>query len=55
VRFSVVIPTFGRLALLEETLESLYACEPPPDEILVVDGDPKLSTEEVARRSACSA
>jgi GT2 family glycosyltransferase len=48
VRFSVVIPTFGRPALLKETLEALYACEPSPDEILVVDGHPELQAEEVA-------
>src|SRR5215207_9757630 len=50
VRFSVVIPTFERQALLEETLESLYACEPPPDEILVVDGHPELQAKEIAAR-----
>ena len=42
-----MIPTFGRLALLKEMLETLYACEPPPDEILVVDGHPELLAEEV--------
>ena len=52
MRFSVVIPTFGRPALLEETLETLYACQPPPNEILLVDGHPELLAEEVAARFA---
>jgi GT2 family glycosyltransferase len=52
VRFSVVIPTFGRRTLLEETLGTLYACEPPPDEILIVDGHPQKSAKEVAIRFA---
>ena len=52
MRFSVVIPTFGRPALLEETLESLYACDPLPDEILVVDGHPGLQAREVVARFA---
>jgi GT2 family glycosyltransferase len=36
--FSVVIPTLGRPDLLRETLESLAACDPVPDEVIVVDG-----------------
>jgi GT2 family glycosyltransferase len=52
VRFSVVIPTFGRRTLLEDTLGTLYACEPPPDEILIVDGHPQKSAKEVAIRFA---
>ena len=47
-----MIPTFGRPALLEETLESFFACKPPPDEILVVDGHPKRLAEEVVARFA---
>jgi glycosyltransferase involved in cell wall biosynthesis len=39
VQFSVVIPTLGRSSsLLRDALESLAACQPPPDEIVVVDG-----------------
>jgi GT2 family glycosyltransferase len=34
---SVVIPTIGRPALLRECLASIAACDPRPDEILVVD------------------
>jgi glycosyltransferase involved in cell wall biosynthesis len=37
--FSVVIPTLGRPGPLRETLESVLGCEPPPDEVLVVDAD----------------
>ena len=40
MRFSVVIPTLRRPGPLRETLESLLACEPPADEVIVVDGDP---------------
>jgi glucosyl-dolichyl phosphate glucuronosyltransferase len=40
VRFSVVIPTLGRPGPLEETLASVLACEPPPDEVIVVDAEP---------------
>jgi glycosyltransferase involved in cell wall biosynthesis len=40
VRFSVVIPTLGRPGPLDETLRSVLACEPPPDEVIVVDADP---------------
>ena len=36
--FSVVIPTLGRSDALKETLESVLACDPPPTEVLVVDG-----------------
>lgn len=50
MRFSVVIPTFGRPELLEDTLDALYACEPPPEEILVVDGHPELQAQQVAAR-----
>lgn len=40
MRFSVVIPTLRRPEILRGTLESLLACDPPPNEILVVDADP---------------
>ena len=39
VRFSVVIPTKGRLAPLRKTLESLREADPLPDEVLVIDAD----------------
>lgn len=39
VRFSVIIPTLGRTERLGKTLASLLSCEPPPDEVIIVDGD----------------
>jgi GT2 family glycosyltransferase len=36
-RLSVVIPTIGRVDLLRQCLDSLAQCEPPPDEVVVVD------------------
>lgn len=38
-RFSVVIPTLGRSDALEETLRALARCDPPPEELIVVDGE----------------
>src|SRR5262249_14280565 len=38
---SVVIPTFGREAVLAEALASIAACEPLPSEVFVVDIDPE--------------
>ncbi|MEJ2151110.1 MAG: glycosyltransferase family A protein, partial [Chloroflexota bacterium] len=37
MRLSVVIPTRNRPADLRDLLESLQACVPPPDEIVVAD------------------
>ena len=34
---TVVVPTIGRLDLLRACLTSILACEPPPDEVVVVD------------------
>ena len=48
MRFSVVIPTLGRPGPLRETLESVLACEPPPDEVIVVDADPAASAAAAA-------
>jgi GT2 family glycosyltransferase len=54
---SVVIPTLGRAEILRDTLDSLLACDPPPAEILVVDGDPDGSAAPVVaaadNRSGC--
>jgi GT2 family glycosyltransferase len=47
MRFSVVIPTRGRPELLRETLESIARCNPAPEEVLVVDGDPARSAERI--------
>jgi GT2 family glycosyltransferase len=51
-RFSVVIATRGRPAVLRETLDSIARCDPPPHEAIVVDGDPARSAEPVARAAA---
>jgi GT2 family glycosyltransferase len=37
VTASVVVPTVGRLDLLERCLRSVLACDPPADDVLVVD------------------
>jgi glycosyltransferase involved in cell wall biosynthesis len=47
VRFSVVIPTMNRTQLLRETLESLRACDPCPDEVIVIDADSEESARDV--------
>lgn len=53
---SVVVPTVGRAELLRQCLESLAACTPAADEVLVVDqsGDPEVATlvDEFARAGA---
>jgi GT2 family glycosyltransferase len=49
VRFSVVIATKGRPDDLRETLASVSRCEPPPGELIVVDGDPERSAEAPLR------
>jgi GT2 family glycosyltransferase len=46
--FSVLIPTLGRPAELRATLTSVLACDPAPDEVIVVDGDEARSAEAVA-------
>ena len=48
-RFSVVIATRDRPAVLRETLTALARCDPPPAEVLVVDGSADGSAEPVAR------
>jgi glycosyltransferase involved in cell wall biosynthesis len=47
VRFSVVIPTMNRTHLLRETLQSLRACDPCPDEVIVIDADSDESARDV--------
>ena len=37
VPVSVIVPTVGRLDLLERCLRSVLACGPPPDDVVVVD------------------
>jgi GT2 family glycosyltransferase len=36
-RLSVVVPTVGRVGLLTACLQSILRCDPPPDEVVVVD------------------
>ena len=38
-----MIPTLRRPETLRRVIESLLACVPPPDEVIVVDGDPEGS------------
>jgi glycosyltransferase involved in cell wall biosynthesis len=47
VRFSVVIPTMRREAILEATLASLELCDPPPHEVIIVDSDDHGSSQAV--------
>src|SRR5579884_29736 len=41
---SVIVPTIGRVKMLERCLRSILDCEPPPDELVVIDqsGDEKV-------------
>jgi GT2 family glycosyltransferase len=48
LRFSVVIPTLGRPDVLRATLATIARLDPPPAELIVVDGDPAGSAEAVA-------
>jgi len=50
--FSVVIATLKRPETLPRALESLLACVPPPDEIIVADGDPEGSARETVEALA---
>jgi GT2 family glycosyltransferase len=45
--FSVVIPTKGRPEPLAQTLASVWAAQPSPDEVLVIDADEQASAREV--------
>jgi GT2 family glycosyltransferase len=47
-RFSVVIATLGRPDVLRETLATIARCDPPPAEVIVVDGDAAGSAADVA-------
>ena len=47
MRLSVLIPTLRRPEQLGETLESVLAADPPPHEIVVIDGDSERSAEPV--------
>jgi len=47
MRFSVVIPTMRREAILADTLASLLRCDPPPAEVIVIDSDDQGSSQPV--------
>jgi GT2 family glycosyltransferase len=47
VRFSVVIPTMRREAILAATLDSLRRCDPAPHEVIVIDADPEGSSQPI--------
>jgi GT2 family glycosyltransferase len=38
---TVVVPTIGRRSQLRETVEAILDCDPPPDEVIVVDQSPQ--------------
>ncbi len=47
---SVVVPTIGRMAMLEDCLRSILACDPQPDEIVVADQSSHgAAVEDLAR------
>ena len=50
-RISVVIATLRRPESLTATLASLSACDPSPDEIVIVDGDRDMSARAVAEQA----
>jgi GT2 family glycosyltransferase len=50
MRFSVVIPTLDRPEILRRTLLSLADCDPPPDEVIVVDASEGGSAEPVVEK-----
>lgn len=50
LRVSVLVPTFNRSALLEQTMNTLLAQSRTPDEILVVDNGSTDSTPELLDR-----
>ena len=49
-----MIPTIGRPECLQTCLESLAACDPRPDEVLVVDQSGGSAIEELVERFAAS-
>jgi GT2 family glycosyltransferase len=52
VSATLIIATYRRPDALRETLSSLRSCDPLPDEVLLVDGDPERSAARVAAEFA---
>ena len=52
IRITILIPTWNEDQALPETLASLRAMEPPPDEVLLVDGGSTDDTIGIAREAA---
>jgi GT2 family glycosyltransferase len=50
-QISVVIPTIGRPHLLRKCLESVFGCDPPPSEVLVVDQSGERSTQQLVQEA----
>lgn len=52
IRVTILIPTWNEEQALPATLASLRAMEPPPDEVLLVDGGSTDDTLAIAREAA---
>ena len=48
---SIIIPTLNESSFLKKTLDNLALIDPPPKEIIVVDGGSQDDTVEIARRA----
>jgi rSAM/selenodomain-associated transferase 2 len=48
---SVILPTLNERAYLPATLRNLYHQDPPPDEVLVVDGGSEDGTQQIAQNA----
>jgi GT2 family glycosyltransferase len=55
MRFSVLVVTRARPQVLRRALDSVAACDPRPDELVVVDGDEAHSAEPTVREFAAAA
>lgn len=50
---SIIIPTFNKAWVLPETLKNIQALEPPPLEVIVVDGGSTDETLSIAKAAGC--
>ena len=48
IRVTIIIPALDEEAALPITLQSVAAMQPPPDEVILVDGDSKDATAAIA-------